>query len=63
MSYVCLQCVNEPRSHSFDKLKETSDGIVVFYTCPAKAKYYNDYHGIMLHYDGMLKSNGDTQWI
>jgi len=57
MSYICLKCKNEPGSHSFQKIKETSDGIAVFYTCPAQAKYYNDYDGIMSHYDGMLNDN------
>lgn len=63
MSYICLKCKNEPGSHSFQKIKETSDGVAVFYTCPAQAKYYNDYDGIMSHYDGMLNDNGNKQWI
>jgi hypothetical protein len=63
MPYICLKCLYEPGSHSFHKLKETSEGVSVFYTCPAKAKYYNDYDGIMAHYDGMLNDNADKPWI
>lgn len=63
MSYTCPRCAAEPGSHSFYKVKETAEGISVFYTCPAKAKYYNDYDGIMKHYDGMLNENGSKPWM
>lgn len=63
MVYFCPKCTAEPGSHSFLKLKETAEGISVFYTCPANARYYNDYDGIMAHYDGMLNENGDKPWM
>jgi hypothetical protein len=63
MSYICIKCVNEPGSHSFQKLKETGNGVSIFYSCPSKAIYYNDNDGILEHYDGMLNDNGNKPWI
>ncbi len=63
MSYICIQCLKEPGSHSFHKLKETPNGVSIFYSCPSKAKYYNDNDGILEHYDGILNDNGNKPWI
>jgi hypothetical protein len=63
MTYICPKCVIEPESHSFQKINETQNGVSIFYCCPSKAKYYNDNEGILEHYDGMLKDNGDKPWI
>jgi len=63
-SFVCFVCEKEPGSHSFSELcydKET--GIRTFYTCPAAAKKYDDYEGILNHYDGILSQHGDAPWI
>ncbi len=63
MSYTCTKCLHEPGSHSFHKVKETLNGVSVFYSCPSKAKYYNDNDGILEHYDGILNDNGNKPWI
>lgn len=63
MSYVCPKCFIEPGSHSFEKINETQNGVSVFYSCPSKAKYYNDNEGILDHYDGLLKNNENKPWI
>lgn len=63
MSYTCIKCLHEPGSHSFNKVKETLNGVSVFYSCPSQAKYYNDNDGILEHYDGMLNDNGNKPWI
>ena len=61
--YICEICKKYPDSHSFYKIKETNDGVSVFYTCPAKAKLHDDYDGILNHYNGMLQNNGNKPWI
>lgn len=63
MPYICRRCATEPGSHSFYKVKETDNGISVYYTCPSKALHYNDYDGILEHYDGILNDNGSKPWI
>ncbi len=63
MVFNCPKCLAEPGSHSFYKMKETKEGISVFYTCPAKTKYPNDNQGIMEHYAGIMEDNGSKPWI
>jgi hypothetical protein len=62
--FTCPICEKEPGSHSFLELScDNATGSRIFYTCPATATKYDDYDGIMLHYDGMLSQNGDAPWI
>ena len=64
MSFICPKCSLEPNSHSFNKvIIPEYENINVYYCCPSKAKYFDDNEGILLHYDGMLKDNGDYPWI
>lgn len=61
----CAVCEAEPGSHSLREIGVTEDGVVMFYTCPAEAKKYNDYEGIMRHYEDTFEDRiGDgTPWI
>jgi CRAL/TRIO domain len=61
----CTVCEAEPESHSLREVGVTADGVVIFYTCPAEAKKYNDYDGIMRHYEDTFEDRiGDgTPWI
>lgn len=62
MSFIiCQDCKKDPKSHSLKNLG-IHNGITYFYTCPAKAKKYNDADGIIIHYDGVLSQN-KTDWI
>ena len=62
--FTCPICEKEPGSHSFIELSYNENlKIQTFYTCPAAATKYDDYDGIMQHYNGMLSQNGDTPWI
>ena len=60
----CTVCEAEPGSHSLREIG-VRDGTVIFYTCPAEAKRYNDYEGIMRHYEDTFDERiGDgTPWI
>lgn len=61
MHYQCPVCAEDPKSHSFHKLHE-DEGMMFFYTCPAKATKYADRDGILAHYDGVLREKGDKPW-
>ena len=61
--YICPICLEHPGSHSFHKLKETADGISIFYTCPSKAIRHNDHDGIINHYEGVMGANNNKPWI
>lgn len=61
MLFICPVCERDPESHSFKNLG-MENGITYFYTCPAKAKRYDDADGIISHYDGVLSEN-KTDWI
>jgi Divergent CRAL/TRIO domain len=60
----CSICEAEPGSHSLREIG-VKDGVVIFYTCPAEASRYNDYDGIMRHYEDTFEDRiGDgTPWI
>ena len=60
----CSICEAEPGSHSLREVG-VKDGVVIFYTCPAEASKYNDYEGIMRHYEDTFEDRiGDgTPWI
>ena len=60
----CAICEAEPGSHSLREVG-VKDGVVIFYTCPAEAKKYNDYDGIMKHYEDTFEDRigDDTPWI
>jgi hypothetical protein len=63
MNYCCPLCTIDPSNHSLVKLKET-DNIVIFYSCPSKAKLYFDCEGIINHYEGVLSEiNHSKKWI
>lgn len=63
MSYICPICNIMPSSHSLTKVLETTE-IVYYYTCPSKAVLYNDVHGIITHYDGVLSEIPENkEWI
>ena len=60
--YTCPLCAIDPSSHSLIKMAE-KNGILYYYTCPAKATMY-DVKGIMNHYDGVLsKIPKDKKWV
>lgn len=56
MVYQCPVCTSEPNSHSF-KPNTPHNGVAVYYTRPAEASKYDDVHGIVAHYDGVLSDN------
>jgi hypothetical protein len=63
MSYKCSVCEIAPSSHSLTKVIE-KNGIIYYYTCPAKATLYYDVKGIINHYDGVLSEiPEDKEWI
>ncbi len=63
MVYICPLCAIDPLNHSLKKLKE-NDNIVIYYTCPSKAKLYFDYEGIIKHYDGVLSEiPSHKKWV
>ena len=56
--YTCPLCAVNPSSHSLIKMAD-KNGIVYFYTCPAKA---TEYEGIINHYEGVL-SEIKKKWV
>ena len=62
MENICPKCHINPNTHSF-RIIEENDKQTIFYTCPADAIEYNDTNGILLHYENMLKNNGEKDWI
>jgi len=60
----CSICEAEPGSHSLREIG-VREGVVIFYTCPAEASKYNDYEGIMKHYEDTFEDRiGDgTPWV
>lgn len=62
MTFICPICEKEPSSHSLQKLA-TKDNVNYFYTCPAKAKKYNDTNGILYHYRGVLEEHKNDPWV
>ena len=62
MQNICPKCYKNPKAHSF-KLLKTSLNIPVFYTEPGEAEDYADSDGILTHYENMLKSYGNNEWI
>jgi hypothetical protein len=62
---VCEICAREPGSHSLREIGVSENGEIVFYTCPSQGKKYNDYDGIMKHYDETLgeRLNDHSSWI
>jgi hypothetical protein len=62
MTYVCPICAINPGSHSLIKIYEKD--IIYYYTCPSKAKKYNDTLGIINHYEGVLgEINEPWVWV
>ena len=64
MQYTCPICKVTPFSHSLKKVEK--NGILYYYTCPAKATLYYDVKGILNHYDGVLSEipeNKEWVWI
>jgi len=60
--YTCPLCAIDPSSHSLIKMAE-KNGILYYYTCPAKATMY-DAKSIINHYDGVLsKIPKDKKWV
>lgn len=58
---VCKICEKDPTSHSFSKLCEVN-GVVTFYTKPADATKYDDYEGILAHFNALLSGCTDKRW-
>lgn len=58
---VCKICEKDPTSHSFSKLCEVN-GVVTFYTKPADATKYDDYEGILAHFNALLSGHTDKKW-
>lgn len=58
--YTCPLCAVDPSSHSLTKMEK--NGLVYFYTCPAKATMY-DVKSILAHYNGVLSEIPDKEWI
>ena len=79
MENICYKCYLNPNAHSFkilsgnekknifnkyiNNLIDVDDKTIIFYTCPSDAIEYNDSDGILLHYENMLKKNGNKDWI
>jgi hypothetical protein len=61
MTFICPICEADPTSHSLKNLG-TKNNITYFYTRPAIATKYNDYKGILYHYNGVLSENVNN-WI
>jgi hypothetical protein len=63
MVYQCPQCLIDPLNHSLTNFLE-KDNILYFYTCPTKAKLYNDTDSIIHHYNGTLSDIPENKrWI
>ena len=65
MPYKCPLCEIDPLNHSLVKISE-SEHLVIFYSCPSKAKLYFDCVGIINHYNGVLSEipkNKKWVWI
>ena len=65
MKYICPICQLKPSSHSLINVLETEE-LIYYYTCPAQAILYDDVHGIIKHYDGVLSEmpeNKEWVWI
>jgi len=61
--YQCPVCVLDNTSHSLTKLIEINN-VLYFYTCPSKAKLYNDTIGIINHYNGVLSEiPPEKEWV
>lgn len=58
---VCKICEKDPTSHSFSKLCEVN-GIATFYTKPADATKYDDYEGILAHFNAVLSKYREKKW-
>jgi len=61
MKELCEVCAQEPYSHSFRPIPDSSN-VRVFYTCIANAKKYDDEVGIVHHYDAYL-SAVEKEWV
>lgn len=46
MDSICNKCSIDPLSHSFKKISE-KNGILTYYTNPAKSNLYTDSEGII----------------
>lgn len=66
MSYnnitYCQTCIDIPGAHSFHTVGEYNT-IPILYTKVADAKYYDDTHGILLHYRNLLGLLEGKEWI
>jgi hypothetical protein len=65
MLYICKKCQIDSQNHSIKKVKEINN-IIYIYTCPSKAKLYNDVESILDHYNGILSEipkNKKWVWI
>jgi hypothetical protein len=60
MEKICPTCAKDPNSHSFKKLTE-KNGVLIFYTKPAKATMYKDRDGILSHINNVLATLGSKQ--
>jgi hypothetical protein len=61
MTFICPVCEIDPTSHSLKNLGTRND-VTYFYTRPAIATKYDDYKGILHHYNGVLSENANN-WI
>jgi hypothetical protein len=62
-SYLCPVCAIDESSHSLTKLTEINN-IMYYYTCPSKAKLYDDTTGIINHYNGVLSEIPEgKKWV
>jgi len=61
MEHLCPICAIDASSHSFECLYN-DNGMLVFYTCPAKATKYNDSDGILAHFKNVLDHYTDNYW-
>lgn len=60
---MCKICDEDPTSHSFEFIGETTDAKNIYYTCPSKATKYWDTKGILSHYEELLDANNNHHWI
>jgi hypothetical protein len=62
MMQICPKCAVNPKAHSF-KIVKSDISKTVFFTCPGDAEDYADSDAILVHYENMLKLNGDKDFV
>ena len=61
MEKIWSACATDPHTHSFKKVAD-KQGVVLFFSQPAKAKRFNDHEGFIQHVDRALAAIGSRKW-